>query len=97
MGRSRVERNRGSSDRVPDIRLVSLKSVVFGAMHEEAFDATGWSRSGLAIKSTTLAQAMGEVYEELRANCGRDTKHRMRGVLTNPLRSPAEESLPLEG
>ena len=81
----------------PELRLVPVKSGIFGGVCEEIFGAPGTSGDGLAITSATLAKALDEVYEGLQANRDIGKRNWMRSTLVKALRSPAEERLPIEG
>ena len=80
----------------PDVRLVPVKSAIFGEVCEAIFGAAGGSGAGLEITSATLAKALDEVYEGLADFRELDRKHWLRSTLVQALRSPAEERLPIE-
>ncbi|MYD94735.1 MAG: hypothetical protein F4Y02_13830 [Chloroflexi bacterium] len=92
-----AERGRQAGQPVPDVRLLSVKSKVFGKVCEEIFGAPGRSGEGLAITSATLARALDEARAGLEDKRDIGQKHWLRRALLKELQSPAEERLPIEG
>ena len=64
-----------------DVRLLSVKSKVFGKVCEEIFGAPGRSGEGLAITSATLARVLDEPREGVEDKRDVGKRHSLRRVL----------------
>ena len=86
-----AERCRRAGRPVLEVRLLSVKSRMFGAVCEEIFGVPGRSGEGLAITSATLARALDEARAGLEDKRDACKTQWLRRVLLKELQSPAEE------
>lgn len=92
-----AERCRQAGRPVPNVRLLSVKSKVFGAVCEAIIGAPGGSVEGLAITSATVARPLDEARAGLEDKSDIGRTDWLQSVLLKGLQSPADAKFPIEG